>query len=124
MALARIFHELASRDREDGCTTGQSRGTLATSQGELVLSGVEGRPEETGKDGRIGGHRRRFMKYAGYIQPFALVEPNVAQLRRGKTRQRVPPKAGRAMARVPPQSVFGRCRYARLGFNSGWIAGS
>ena len=57
--LARMFHELLSRDREDGCATGQPssgtagldpRCTNGTSQGEPV----EGTPE----DAREGGHIR------------------------------------------------------------------
>jgi hypothetical protein len=48
--LARIFHELLSRDCEDGRATGQSRGTA-------------------GKDGHIRGRSNSFMKYPG--EPFS-----------------------------------------------------
>ena len=71
LALARIFHELASRDREDGCATGQPQGVgpkaylNSTSQGELVLSVVEGTPEDARKDTHIRGRSRQSMKYAG-----------------------------------------------------------
>ena len=43
ISLARIFHELAFRDRADGCSTGQPQGLgpeaylNSTSQGKLVL---------------------------------------------------------------------------------------
>ena len=43
--LARIFHELLWRDHEDGCATGQSRGTRDTSQGSTL--------EDARKDGHI-----------------------------------------------------------------------
>ena len=64
LALARIFHELVSRDREDGRATWQPQGVGAeaylngTSQGELVLSVVEGTPEDARKDGHIRGRSR------------------------------------------------------------------
>ena len=61
--LARIFHELPSRDREDGRATWQlvpryrgigSEAYLnGTSQGPPVLSEVEGTPEDARKDGHI-----------------------------------------------------------------------
>ena len=70
--LARIFHELLSRDHEDGCATWQlvpryrgigSEAYLnGTSQGELVLSVAEGTPEDAGKDGHIRGRSKSFMK--------------------------------------------------------------
>ena len=44
--LTRIFHELLSRDREDGGATGQSRAIA-------------------GKDGHIRGGSKSFMKYPG-----------------------------------------------------------
>jgi len=75
--LTRIFHELLSRDHEDGCAT-RSAGACAacratvpryrgigseaylngTSQGEPVLSVVEGTPEDAGKDGPIRGRSK------------------------------------------------------------------
>ena len=57
--LARIFHELSSRGRKDGRATGQPQGVgpeaylNSTSQGELVLSVVEGTSEDARKDGHI-----------------------------------------------------------------------
>jgi hypothetical protein len=59
-----MFHELLSRDRGDGCDTGQPQGVgsesylNSTSQGELVLSVVEGTPEDARKDGQIHGRSR------------------------------------------------------------------
>jgi hypothetical protein len=58
-----MFHELMSRDREDGCATGQPQGLepeayfFGTSQGA--------RPEDARKDGQIRGRSKRFMKYPG-----------------------------------------------------------
>jgi hypothetical protein len=55
--LAWMFHELSSRDRGEGCATGQTQGVgseaylNSTSQGEPVLSEVEGTPEDARKDG-------------------------------------------------------------------------
>ena len=62
--LARIFHELLSRDYEDGRATWQPQGVGSeaylngTSQGELVLSVAEGTPEDAGKDGHIRGRSK------------------------------------------------------------------
>jgi hypothetical protein len=61
--LARMSHELMSRDREDGCATEQPQGlepeaySFGTSQGA--------RPEDARKDGHIRGRSKRFMKYPG-----------------------------------------------------------
>ena len=61
---ARIFHELLSRDHEDGRATGQPQGAGSeaylngTSQGEPVLSKVEGTPEDARKDGHIRGRSK------------------------------------------------------------------
>ncbi len=69
--LAPIFHELTSRDREEGRATGQPQGIgpeaylNGTSQGEPVLSEAEGTPEDARKNGHIRGRSRPFMKYAG-----------------------------------------------------------
>jgi hypothetical protein len=63
-SLARIFHELLSRDRENGRATGQPQGVgpeaylNGTSQGELVLSEAEGTPENARRDGHIRGRSR------------------------------------------------------------------
>jgi hypothetical protein len=52
--LARMFHELQSRDREDGRATGQPQGVGSeaylngTSQGELVLSLSKEHPRTPG----------------------------------------------------------------------------
>ena len=60
-ALGRMFHELLSRDREDGCATGQPQGVGPeaylndTSQGPT--------PEDARKDGHIRGHSKLFMKH-------------------------------------------------------------
>jgi len=61
--LARIFHELLSRDHEDGCATGQPQGVGSkaylngTSQGPT--------PEDARKDDHIRGRSKLFMKYPG-----------------------------------------------------------
>ena len=61
-SLARIFHELASRDRVDGHATGQSQGL-----GPEAYLTVRRRawPEDAGKDADIRGRSRPFMKYPG-----------------------------------------------------------
>jgi hypothetical protein len=61
--LARIFRQLASRDREDGRATGQPQGVgpeaylNSTSQGPT--------PEDARKDGHIRGRSRRLVKHPG-----------------------------------------------------------
>ena len=61
--LARIFRELTSRDREDGCATGQPQGVGAetylnsTSQGPTLEDALE--------HAYIRGRSRPFMKYSG-----------------------------------------------------------
>ncbi len=61
--LARIFHELLSRDHEDGCATWQPQGVGS----EAYLNGTsQGRtPEDARRDGHIRGRSRPFMKYPG-----------------------------------------------------------
>jgi len=61
--LARMFHELMPRDREDGCATGQPQGVGS----EAYLSGTSQGPtrEDARKDDQICGRSKRFMKYAG-----------------------------------------------------------
>jgi hypothetical protein len=56
-----MFHELMSRDREDGCATGQPQGVGS----EAYLNGTSQgpTPEDARKDGRIRGRSKRFMKY-------------------------------------------------------------
>jgi hypothetical protein len=60
---ARIFHELLSRDHEDGRAIGQPQGVGL----EAYLSGTSqgATPEDARKDAHIGGHSRQFMKYPG-----------------------------------------------------------
>ncbi len=59
-----MFHELLSRDRENGHATGQPQGVgpeaylNGTSQGEPVLSKVEGTPEDARKGGHIHGRSK------------------------------------------------------------------
>ena len=73
-----MFHELLSRDHEDGrarppCEQGEAGGPPGnrpaiprdwfpylngTSQGEPVLSEAEGTPEDARKDGHIRGRRK------------------------------------------------------------------
>jgi hypothetical protein len=50
--LARIFHELLSRDHEDGCTTWQPQGVGS----EAYLNGTSQGP--TPEDARKNGHIR------------------------------------------------------------------
>ncbi len=58
-----MFHELLSRDREDGCATGQPQGVgpeaylNSTSQGPT--------PEDARKGTHIRGRSKQFMKHAG-----------------------------------------------------------
>jgi hypothetical protein len=69
--LARILHELLSRDHEDGSATWQPQGVgpeaylNGTSQGEPVLSEVEGTSEDARKDDHIRVRSKSFMKYPG-----------------------------------------------------------
>ena len=61
--VARIFHELLSRDRGEECATGQPQGVgseaylNSTSQGPI--------PEDARKDGHSRGRSRQFMEYPG-----------------------------------------------------------
>jgi hypothetical protein len=63
VGLARMFHELLSRDRGEGSATGQPQGVgpeaflNSTSQGPT--------PEDVQKDGHIRARSRPFMKYPG-----------------------------------------------------------
>ena len=62
-ALVWIFHELLSRDHEDGWATGQPQDVGP----EAYLNGTSQGPtsEDARKDGHIRGRSRRFMKYPG-----------------------------------------------------------
>ena len=54
--LTRIFHELLSRDREDGCATRQPQGVGS----EAYLNGTSQgpTPEDARKDGHIRGRSK------------------------------------------------------------------
>ena len=59
-----MFHELVSRDREDGRATGQPQGVGP----EAYLNGTSQgpAPEDALKDAHIRGQSKRFMKHPGY----------------------------------------------------------
>ena len=61
--LARVFHELLSRDREDGRATWQPQGVGS----EAYLNGTSQgpTPEDARKDGHIRGRSKLLMKYPG-----------------------------------------------------------
>ena len=61
--LARKFHELLSRDHEDGRATRQPQGVGS----EAYLNGTSQvpKPEDARKDGHICGRSKSFMKYPG-----------------------------------------------------------
>ena len=63
--VTRIFHELLSRDHEDGRATGQPQGVGS----EAYLNGTSQgpTPEDARKDGHIRGRSKRFMKYPGSL---------------------------------------------------------
>ena len=61
--LARIFHELASRDCEDGRATWQPQGLGPEAYLNSTLQGA--RPEDARKDGHIRCRSSPFMKYPG-----------------------------------------------------------
>jgi hypothetical protein len=58
-----MFHELMSRNREDGRATGQPQGVGS----EAYLNGTPqgSTPEDARKDGQIRGRSKLFMKYPG-----------------------------------------------------------
>jgi hypothetical protein len=58
-----MFHELVSRDREDGRATWHSQGVGP----EAYLNGTSqgATPEDARKDGHIRGRSKSFMKYPG-----------------------------------------------------------
>ena len=61
--LARVFHELLSRDPEDGRATGQPQDVGP----EAYLNGTSQgpTPKDARKDGHIRGRSKRFMKHPG-----------------------------------------------------------
>ena len=61
--LTRIFHELLSRDHEDGRATWKPQGVGS----ETYLNGTSQgpTPEDSWKDGHIRGRSKLFMKYPG-----------------------------------------------------------
>jgi hypothetical protein len=61
--LARTFHELLSRDREDGRATGQPQGL--ESEAYLNSTSQGSRSEDARKDGHIHGRSSRIVKYPG-----------------------------------------------------------
>ena len=72
-----MFHELVSRDHEDGRATRSAgacaacRGTVPRYRGigpEAYLNGTSQgpTPEDARKDGHIRGRSKRFMKHPGY----------------------------------------------------------
>ena len=67
LRLARIFHELLSRDHEDGCATGQLVPRYRGIGSEAYLNGTSqgSTPEDARKDGHIRGRSKLFMKYPG-----------------------------------------------------------
>jgi hypothetical protein len=58
-----MFHELLSRDHEDGRATGQPQGVGC----EAYLNGTsqELTPEDAREDGQIHGRSRLFMEHPG-----------------------------------------------------------
>jgi len=58
-----MFHELVSRDHEDGRATGQPQGV----DPEAYLNGTSQgpTPEDARKDGHIRGRSKRFIKHPG-----------------------------------------------------------
>ena len=65
MKAARIFHELLSRDQEDGRATRQPQGV--GSEAHLNGTSQEPTPEDARKDGHIRGRSKSFMKYPGWL---------------------------------------------------------
>jgi len=61
--LARMFHELPSRDRGEGCATGQPQGVGP--EAYLNSTSQDPTPEDDREGGRIHGRSRPFMEYPG-----------------------------------------------------------
>jgi hypothetical protein len=62
--LALLFHQLLSRDREDGRATGQPQGVGPEAYLNGTLQGPT--PEDARKDGHIRGRSRLFIKQPGW----------------------------------------------------------
>jgi len=58
-----MFHELSSRDRGEGCATGQPQGV--GSEAYLNSTSQGPTPEDAREDSHIRGRSRRFVKYQG-----------------------------------------------------------
>ena len=64
LILARMFHELVSRDRGEGCPTGQPQGVGPEAYSNSTSQGPT--PEDARKDAHILGRSRQLVKYPGY----------------------------------------------------------
>ncbi len=64
LVLARMFHELVSRDHEDGRATGQPQGVGSEAYLKRYVAGARD-PEDARKDGNISGRSKPFMKHPG-----------------------------------------------------------
>jgi len=58
-----MFHELLSRDREDGRATGQPQGVAPEAYPNGTSQGTTS--EDARKDGHIRSRSKRFMKHPG-----------------------------------------------------------
>ena len=69
LLLARISHELLSRDRKDGRATGQFVPRYRGIGSEAYLNGMSQgpTPEDARKDAHIRGRSRGFKRYPGYL---------------------------------------------------------
>ena len=81
-----MFHELLSRDHQDGRATGQPQGVGS----EAYLNGTSQGPtaEDARKDGHIRGRSKRFMKHPGYKSK-KMPPPNRARMAGGGEGHRV-----------------------------------
>ena len=61
--LARIIHELVSRDREDGLATGQPQGLASEAYLNSTSQGAG--PEDARKNAHIRGRSSRLVNYPG-----------------------------------------------------------
>jgi hypothetical protein len=62
-SLTRMFHELLSRDREDGRATWQPQGVEPEAYQNGTPQGAA--PEDARKNGHILGRSKSFMKHPG-----------------------------------------------------------